>query len=163
MAPFFPGKNRELTMRMLIALVALASCCVAQAQATEVVEPAQQSEAVTQPQTNTAEKEQAATQPAATAEKDQPAKEHANAATEVKTASAEEEKPKKFRPPVGYKSREKDGETVYCKQQVVLGSRFAHETCYTVDQLKDQEANAASQRLDLSRGRACGGPCTAAQ
>jgi hypothetical protein len=145
-------------MRMLITLVALTSCCAAQAQATDEAQPTQ---AVTE-QANTAGKDEAATKPATAAEKDQPTKEQANAVTETKTA-ATEEKPKKYRPPAGYKSREKDGETVYCQQQVVLGSRFAHETCYTAAQMKEVEANAANQRLDLSRGRACGGPCTTAQ
>jgi hypothetical protein len=149
-------------MRTLITLAALASCCAVLAQAAESTEPAQPTEAVTQ-QSNSTEKDQSATPQATTEQKEQPAKESADAvATKAVTASAGE-KPKKYRAPAGYKAREKDGERVYCQQQVVLGSRFAHETCFTEEQMKDVEARAAAQRLEMSRGRACGGPCTTAQ
>jgi hypothetical protein len=162
MAPLFSGPHQVFTMRTLVTLAALASCCVSLAHAAETTEPAQPTEAVTQ-QTNSAEKDQAATPQATTEEKAQPAKEPVDAAaTKAATASAGE-KPTKYRAPPGYKAREKDGERVYCQQQVVLGSRFAHETCFTEDQMKDVEARAAAQRLEMSRGRACGGPCTTAQ
>jgi hypothetical protein len=146
-------------MRMLIALAVLASCCAAQVQA-QATEEAQPTQAVTQ-QANPVQ-DQAATPPATAAEKDQPAKEHANAAAATKTAAVEE-KPKTFKAPAGFRSRTVGGETRYCQQQVVLGSRFGKEVCYTQAQVKDLEANIAAQRQDMARTGVCGGPCTDAK
>ncbi|HEY4368774.1 MAG TPA: hypothetical protein VGN07_16185 [Steroidobacteraceae bacterium] len=123
-------------MRMLIALAALASCCASQAQTTETVPPPKPAA----PQTS------AVTAVAATP-----------ATTE---AAAAEVKIEKFKVPPGYKAREKDGTTLYCRKEVILGSRFPKEMCLTVAQLKDIEERGANQRMEMARGRNCGGPCT---
>jgi hypothetical protein len=135
-------------MRMLIALAALASCCVSQAQTAEEIEPAHPA-----PQ-------QASEATVAPADTPTPAASLATAIAPATEAAAAEEKPEKFKTPPGYKAREKDGTTLYCRKEVILGSRFPKESCLTIAQLKDLEERGANQRLELSRGRVCGGACT---
>ncbi|MGB8326808.1 MAG: hypothetical protein WCE48_04435, partial [Steroidobacteraceae bacterium] len=72
--------------------------------------------------------------------------------------------PAPFKPPAGYKARIQDGKTVYCRKDVVLGSRFPVTYCMTESQLKDEEERNAAMRSELSRRSplcptpgACGG------
>jgi hypothetical protein len=77
----------------------------------------------------------------------------ANAATPVALADATTEK---FKVPSGYKSRTKDGATVYCKKETILGSRFPKEFCFSQAQLEELEAISAEQRRQLQKGQICG-------
>jgi hypothetical protein len=65
----------------------------------------------------------------------------------------------KFRIPSGYKPRKKDGgETVYCKKETFLGTRFPTEVCMTLAQLREVEERNTLMRTDLDRAqRVCGG------
>lgn len=77
----------------------------------------------------------------------------ASAATPVALADAKTEK---FKVPSGYRPREKEGATVYCKKETILGSRFPKEFCFSAAQLKELEAISAEQRRQLQKGAICG-------
>ena len=62
----------------------------------------------------------------------------------------------KFRVPAGYRKRDNDGLTVYCRKETILGSRFPQEFCFSQAQLEDLEANSAAQRREMQRGQICG-------
>ena len=58
----------------------------------------------------------------------------------------------------GYKPSVRHGETVYCRKQVVTGSRFTADVCLTQQQIKDREQQAKDD-LQTS-GAGCVGKCT---
>lgn len=63
-----------------------------------------------------------------------------------------------FAIPPGWRLRKVKGEMVYCKQEVVLGSRFPKLICMDLDRLKAYEANNAENRERMSQGnRICVG------
>lgn len=56
-----------------------------------------------------------------------------------------------FDPPPGYKPRTRDGQTLYCRKVVVLGSRFPKEICMTQAQLEEHERSNQAMRDDMSQ------------
>jgi hypothetical protein len=76
------------------------------------------------------------------------------AAAESEAASAME---KKFRDAArGYKVVERDGKTLYCKREKVLGSTIPTLQCLTETQLRNQVENTEELKRRMKRG---GGPC----
>jgi hypothetical protein len=74
-------------------------------------------------------------------------------------AAAASEHVDDFEPPPGFKARFGNGETIYCRKTVVLGSRFPKEMCLTEAQLKDFEANNDSMRRNKDEAsRVCANP-----
>jgi len=67
-----------------------------------------------------------------------------------------DEKTPKFKVPSGYRPRGKGDATVYCRKDVILGSRFPTESCYTRAQIDQLEANSASSRREMQKGQICG-------
>jgi hypothetical protein len=106
---------------------------------------------------------QPASQPAATPAK-APAPTAASApaaATEADTASSME---RKFQETArSYKTVQRDGKTMYCKREKVLGSTIPTTQCYTETQLRNQvEATEDTKRRMRRGGGACQqtGGCT---
>lgn len=79
---------------------------------------------------------------------------HASAA--APTAAVADAKAQKFKVPPGYKARVKEGTTVYCRKDIILGSRFPTESCYTEAQIDQLQANAAAARREMQKGQICG-------
>jgi hypothetical protein len=67
-----------------------------------------------------------------------------------------DEKTSKFKVPPGYRPRGKGDAMVYCRKDVMLGSRFPTESCYTKEQIAELEANAAASRREMQKGQICG-------
>ena len=69
-----------------------------------------------------------------------------------------------FRTPAGYKKKKKGDQTMYCRSQTPIGTRFPTEYCYTQAQLERvlkstqgmQDDVAMRQRM-CTTGSACGG------
>jgi cytoskeletal protein RodZ len=81
------------------------------------------------------------------------------AATPTKAAKGEE-----FKPPKDYKVKTRKGETVYCRSQTTVGTRFPTEFCFTQVDLERIEKNKRSIQQDVSMrtkmcttGSACSG------
>lgn len=78
-------------------------------------------------------------------------------------ATATVEDPGNFTIPPGWRLRKVKGEMVYCKQEVVLGSRFPKLICMDLDRLKAYEANNRENRDRMGQtnrvcvGTDCGG------
>ena len=51
--------------------------------------------------------------------------------------------------PTGYKAKVVDGETLFCRKDVPLGSRFPTEVCMTQAQFEEQERNRDSMRNEI--------------
>jgi len=71
---------------------------------------------------------------------------------------------KEFKPPSGYTAKMRGDETVYCRKQIVLGSRLPQELCFNELQLKELERRKKSMQEDVaqrqrmcSTGSACSG------
>jgi hypothetical protein len=83
------------------------------------------------------------------------------AATEADTATSKE---RKFQETArSYKTVERDGKTMYCKREKVLGSTIPTTQCYTETQLRNQvEATEDTKRRMRRGGGACQqtGGCT---
>jgi hypothetical protein len=62
---------------------------------------------------------------------------HSTAALNAVTSANVE---REFKPPQGFRPKILERRTVYCKEMVVLGSRFPKEECMTAAQLKDHMA-----------------------
>jgi hypothetical protein len=78
----------------------------------------------------------------------------ASAATEADTASAME---KKFQEVARtYKTVQRDGKTLYCKREKVIGSTIPTMQCYTETQLRNQIEATEELKKRMRRG---GGPC----
>jgi hypothetical protein len=57
----------------------------------------------------------------------------------------------------GYKVKQRDGQTVYCKKLAQIGSRFEDETCLTETEMKTIMEQADSDKGQLRRNSAiCG-------
>ena len=57
----------------------------------------------------------------------------------------------------GYKKRQKDGVTVYCKKIAKIGSRFEEETCLTEAEMEQMAQQAESDRQQFRRNQTlCG-------
>ena len=52
--------------------------------------------------------------------------------------------------PPGYKAKEIDGETVYCRKSTPLGSRFPTQVCMTVAQYEESVRQADGLRQELT-------------
>ena len=66
-----------------------------------------------------------------------------------------------FKPPSGYKQKKLGANTVYCKKDTLLGSRFPTEFCFTEDELKEIERRGEDMRLNKQKqSQVCaGGGC----
>jgi hypothetical protein len=69
-----------------------------------------------------------------------------------------------FKPPKDYKVKTREGQTVYCRSQTTVGTRFPTEFCFTQADLERIEKNKKSMQHDVSMrtkmcttGAACGG------
>ncbi len=94
----------------------------------------------------------------------QPAADAAAQIAQQADATAKAMKPVEYEPPKGYHVRVRDGETVYCRKGLALGSRIPQQFCFTLQQLKDIEERKRSMQQDVSRrqvmcttGSACSG------
>jgi hypothetical protein len=67
-----------------------------------------------------------------------------------------DEKTTTFKVPPGYRPRGKGDAMVYCRKDVMLGSRFPTESCYTKEQIAELEANSAASRREMQKGQICG-------
>jgi len=92
----------------------------------------------------------------------QPAKEAAAAAAAPAAAAATAEEP--FKIPAGYKKKKRAGETVYCRSETPVGTRFPTEYCFTQNDLERIEKNKQSIQRDVqlrtkmcTTGSACSG------
>jgi hypothetical protein len=91
--------------------------------------------------------------PPATAQTRAPAVTEAKA-TEKDTADAME---KKFQDVArGYKTVQRDGKTMYCKREKVIGSTIPTTQCYTESQLRNHVEATEEIKKRMRRG---GGPC----
>lgn len=70
------------------------------------------------------------------------------AASPGKPAAGQEAKV--ARVPSGYKARQIDGETVYCRKSTPLGSRFPTEVCMTVAQYEESVRQRDGLRQELT-------------
>jgi hypothetical protein len=92
--------------------------------------------------------------PAPAAAQPAPAAAPAAAASEANTASAME---KKFQETArSYKTVQRDGKTMYCKREKVIGSTIPTMQCYTETQLRNQIEATEELKKRMRRG---GGPC----
>ncbi|HZF16814.1 MAG TPA: hypothetical protein VE046_12815 [Steroidobacteraceae bacterium] len=65
---------------------------------------------------------------------------------------------KPFKPPSGYRAKKLGANTVYCKQDTMLGSRFPTEICLTEDELREVEFRGEEMRRDKQKSSpVCGG------
>ena len=63
-----------------------------------------------------------------------------------------------YRPPSGYKQKKLGANTVYCKKDTTLGSRFPTEFCFTEDELKEMERRGEDMRTNKQKvSGLCGG------
>jgi invasion protein IalB len=96
--------------------------------------------------------------PVATAEAREP--ESSVAAVAPAAATAAEE----FKAPAGYKKKTRGGETVYCRSETPVGTRFPTEYCFTRNDLQRIEKNKQSMQREMqlrtkmcTTGSACSG------
>lgn len=66
----------------------------------------------------------------------------------AKAASAGE-----FAPPPGFRARTYKGQRVYCRSEVLVGTRLARPVCYTQAEVEDIERRRRSLEDDISRSR----------
>jgi hypothetical protein len=52
----------------------------------------------------------------------------------------------------GYRQAVRRGETVYCRRQIVTGSRFTADVCLTEQQIKDRAQNAKDDLQTVGAG-----------
>jgi len=69
-----------------------------------------------------------------------------------------------YKPPKGYKVKTREGQTVYCRNETTVGTRFPTEYCFTRVDLERIEKNKRSMQQDVSMrtkmcstGSACSG------
>ena len=65
-------------------------------------------------------------------------------------AAAEEAAPA-FKPPAGYSTKKKGDQTLYCRKETPIGTRFASEYCFTQEQLQRIGKSSQSMRDDVAR------------
>ncbi|HZF16815.1 MAG TPA: hypothetical protein VE046_12820 [Steroidobacteraceae bacterium] len=76
------------------------------------------------------------------------------------TVAAADAKP--YRPPSGYRAKKLGANTVYCKKDTTLGTRFPTEFCFTEDELKEMERRGDDMRQNKLKNQGlCGGASTA--
>ena len=97
---------------------------------------------------------------AALAEDPAPADKAASpAATAAEAANAQATTAKsdeRYKPPPGFKTKVRKGETVYCRSRAPLGTRIKSEECFTEAQIKEVERAMAISTEDIQqRGRMC--------
>lgn len=62
-----------------------------------------------------------------------------------------------FEPPPGFRLQTVDGQEVYCRKVVVLGSRFPKRVCMSQSQLEDMERGNQAMRDSMSQSNGiCG-------
>lgn len=70
-------------------------------------------------------------------------------ATEAPAAATEPD----FKPPPGYKARKRGDKVVYCRKELVEGTRFTKDKCYDRVQLKEIESLMEQQRREMDQRR----------
>lgn len=61
-----------------------------------------------------------------------------------------------YKPPPGFKTKRRKGETVYCRSRAPVGTRIKAEECFTEAEIKEVEHAMAITSEDLQqRGRMC--------
>ena len=102
--------------------------------------------------------------PAASATPESPPAPSATPAPVAAPAPAEVAKAEEFKPPKDYKVKTREGQTVYCRSQTTVGTRFPTEFCFTQVDLERIEKNKRSMQQDVSMrtkmcttGSACSG------
>jgi hypothetical protein len=58
-----------------------------------------------------------------------------------------------FVPPSGYHKRVHRGQTVYCKSETPVGTRFSRQYCFTEQELERIEANRRNVQREIDRAR----------
>jgi hypothetical protein len=58
-----------------------------------------------------------------------------------------------FKPPPGYKTRKRGDKVVYCRKELVEGTRFTKDRCYDRVQLKEIESLMEQQRREMDQRR----------
>jgi len=59
----------------------------------------------------------------------------------------------------GYRLRQRNGESFYCRTETPTGSRMPVETCYTAAQIEQMDAQAATAKDAINKTRTpCAGP-----
>ena len=58
-----------------------------------------------------------------------------------------------FKPPPGYKTRKRGDKVVYCRKELVEGTRFTKDRCYDKVQLKEIESLMEQQRREMDQRR----------
>ncbi|MCX7055022.1 MAG: hypothetical protein NTU56_12590 [Proteobacteria bacterium] len=79
-----------------------------------------------------------------------PSAQTAKPADTVATKASDGRETAAARVPPGYKAREIDGETVYCRKSTPLGSRFPTQVCMTVAQYEESVRQADGLRQELT-------------
>lgn len=60
---------------------------------------------------------------------------------------------KPFMPPTGFKARKVSGNLMYCRSEVIVGTRLPKLVCYTQEQVEDIERRSRTLEDDVSRSR----------
>lgn len=58
-----------------------------------------------------------------------------------------------FKPPPGYKIKQRGDKVVYCRKELIEGTRFTKDRCYDKVQLKEIEALMEQQRREMDQRR----------
>ena len=58
-----------------------------------------------------------------------------------------------FKPPPGYRTRKRGDKVVYCRKELVEGTRFTKDRCYDKVQLKEIESLMEQQRREMDQRR----------
>ena len=78
------------------------------------------------------------------------------AAQEPDSTKAEPE----FKPPPGYKPKTRGDKVVYCRKELVEGTRFTKDRCYDKVQLKEIESLRDQQQREMDQRRRICAACT---
>lgn len=80
-------------------------------------------------------------------------------ATEPAAQDKGEKAEPEFKPPPGYKPKTRGDKVVYCRKELIEGTRFTKDRCYDKVQLKEIESLMEQQRREMDqRRRICPNP-----
>jgi hypothetical protein len=65
-----------------------------------------------------------------------------------------------FKPPPGYRTRKRGDKVVYCRKELIEGTRFTQEQCYDKVRLKEIESLMDQQRREIDQRRRICAACT---
>lgn len=81
-------------------------------------------------------------------------------ATEPAAQDAGEKPEPEFKPPPGYKIKTRGDKVVYCRKELVEGTRFTKDRCYDKVQLKEIESLREQQQREMDQRRRICAACT---